>query len=429
MNLLERFSRSQKPAYVLIDRIPASVGPSLLGRIVVDIDRPTDNYRPKKPLEFVQTKRPSSKNTTSIAKSGQGTSLGTSDDGAGKSNQLSSNSIGQTKEETDPSQGSNAKEVASTNVNRASSGEDRSDTVQIEPAKAKDAIKNEDIRVEDIKEAALANTDDTASGEDRSYSAELESATIIEAIKNEQIQVEDSAFSFLFSQNNNYNVQFKLGQILGVTVEKGKEIKVGITSKYVRTRNLTQHYDTLKTLLARHRKEILELAPLVKRKRLYMVVGFKAAVDADMHKSFEEKQSMSLQAAFPAEAVVQAASHGAVNLGNTINPQLDTDGRRENNMNASAKMIGEQIFAIRYRILDLNLKKKSEPIKHGEIMRVKHGEGVYGAGDKELVFEDDDYSEDSDYDEWQDEEIVPSLGSIRNEARFFNKVVVADFDQ
>jgi hypothetical protein len=62
-------------------------------------------------------------------------------------------------------------------------------------------------------------------------------------------------------------------------------------------------------------------------------------------------------------------------------------------------------------------------------MRVKHDEGVYSGDDKELVFEDDDYSDDSDLDEWQDEQILPSLSSIKNEARFLNEVIVADFDQ
>jgi hypothetical protein len=32
---------------------------------------------------------------------------------------------------------------------------------------------------------------------------------------------------------------------------------------------------------------------------------------------------------------------------------------------------------------------------------------------KGLIFEDDDYNDDSDLDELQDEEIVPSLGSIK----------------
>lgn len=302
--------------YVLIDRIPASVGPSLLGRIVVDIEHPTDNYRPKKPLEVVQIQPPSSKNTTSISESDQAESLGTCSNSASKSNQSSSNLTGQTEDKTDLAQDSNAKEVTS------------------------------------------ANTDKAPSGEDQSGSAQNETAKVIEAIKNEEVQVEDSAFSFLFSQNNNFKVQTKLGQILGVTVEKGKTMEFGITSKFVRTRNLTQHYDTLKALLAHHRQDILDLAPLAKRKRLYMVVGFKAAVDADMHKSFGEKRSVSLQAAFPAGAAIQAASHGAVDPGDAVDGKVDAEVRGEKNMNTSAKMLGEQIFAIRYRILDLNTQKR-----------------------------------------------------------------------
>jgi hypothetical protein len=42
---------------------------------------------------------------------------------------------------------------------------------------------------------------------------------------------------------------------------------------------------------------------------------------------------------------------------------------------------------------------------------------------KELVFEDDDYNNDRDLDEWQDE-LAPSLGSLKNEASFLNEVVL-----
>ena len=133
--------------------------------------------------------------------------------------------------------------------------------------------------------------------------------------------------------------------------------------------------------------------------------------------------------AFPARAAVQAASHGTVDLGDAVDGKVEAEGGREKNMNTSAKMLGEQIFAIRYRILELNLKSETEPMKHGQIVRVKHDEGVYSGDGKELVFEDDDYNDDSDLDEWQDEEIVPSLVSIKNEARCLNEVVVAEFNQ
>jgi len=387
MNPFERFSRPKKPVYVLIDRIPASVGPSLLGRIVVDIEHPTDNYRPKKPLEVGQIQPPSSASSISSPEKEQAGSLRSSENSASKSNQSSSGLTGQTEDKPDIVRDSKAQEVTP------------------------------------------ANTDEVPSREDWPESAKNDAAKVIEAIKNEEVQVEDSAFSFLFSQNNNFKVQTKLGQILGVTVENGKTMEVGITSKFVRTRNLTQHYDTLKALLAHHRQDILNLAPLAKRKKLYMVVGFKAAVDADVHKSFGEKQSISLQMAFPARAAVQAASHGTVDLGDAVDGKVEAEGGREKNMNTSAKMLGEQIFAIRYRILELNLKSETEPMKHGQIVRVKHDEGVYSGDGKELVFEDDDYNDDSDLDEWQDEEIVPSLVSIKNEARCLNEVVVAEFNQ
>jgi hypothetical protein len=389
-NPFERFSRPKKPVYVLIDHIPASVGPSLLGRIVVGIEHPTDNYRPKKPLETVRIQPHSGENTTSISKSDQTEPLGTSEIAASKSNQSGFNLTGQTKGKTDPGQGSNAKEVTS------------------------------------------ANTDKAPRGADQSGSTQIESAAVIEAIQREEVQVEDSALSFLFSQINNFKTQAKLRQILGVTVEEGNAMEVGMTSKFVRTRNLTQHYDTLKALLAHHRQDILDLAPLAKRKRLYMVVGFKAAVDSDMHQPFGEKRSVSLQAAFRAGAAIQAASHSLVDPGNAVDAKADAEGqggKSGKSMNTSGKMLGEQIFAIRYRILNLSIKNESEPIKHGDIVRVRHDEGVYDGNGKELVFEDDDYSDDSDLDEWQDEEIVPSLGSIKNEARYVNEVVTANFDQ
>lgn len=49
MSLFHKGPKNKLPQYVLVDRLPSSVGPRLLGRIVLDIQSPTDYYRPEDP--------------------------------------------------------------------------------------------------------------------------------------------------------------------------------------------------------------------------------------------------------------------------------------------------------------------------------------------------------------------------------------------
>lgn len=49
-------------------------------------------------------------------------------------------------------------------------------------------------------------------------------------------------------------------------------------------------------------------------------------------------------------------------------------------------MEGEQIFAVRYRIVTLKGKDVQEHVDYGDVKRVNYEDGVYGAEETEPVF-------------------------------------------
>ena len=288
MNILQRRSKGKLPQYVLVDRLPSSVGPRLLGRIVLDIQSPIDQFRPEDP--------------------------------------------------------------------------------------SKD-------------------------------------------LSNETLEIVDSNFSTLFSINRNATVEAKIGQIVGVAVDDTRSVEKKFEGKTIRTRFLAQHKDALRKLLEKRRGEIIELLSDAKKGKGYMIVGFKTAADASMSSKEVAQRTTKLGVEFPANQVAAAASHGAVQASDIANPQINISSTADAVVANSAQMVGEQIFAVRYRIVTLKRKHHRESVDYGDVKRVNVEDGVYGSEEKEPIFDEDDAFDGEGSSMWDDDDFEFSEESMKSEIK------------
>ena len=176
------------------------------------------------------------------------------------------------------------------------------------------------------------------------------------------------------------------------------------TAKFVRTRILPQHYDVLEALLNHHRPEILKL--LGDNKKMgYLVVGFKSALDGHQSRKGHQDSKKRLRLNVPTRAVMNAVSHGALNIGDAAD--VNVDAGIENAWSSSSKstLVEEQVFSIGYRRITLRTTFLSEEkdVKLGDAVWTRADEGVFGDREREEVTEDDeDDVEDMDHGDVED---------------------------
>ena len=162
------------------------------------------------------------------------------------------------------------------------------------------------------------------------------------------------------------------------------------TSKFVRTRSLPQHRDVLEALLIHHRPEFLKL--LGDNKKMgYLVVGIKSALKGHQSRKGHQGSKRHLRLNVPTGAVMNAVSHGAVNIGDGAD--VNVGAGIENSWSSSSKsaLVGEQVFAIRYRRITLRTAFLSEDkdVKLGDAVWTRADEGVFGDREREEVTEGD----------------------------------------
>jgi hypothetical protein len=238
------------------------------------------------------------------------------------------------------------------------------------------------------------------------------------------LEIVDTDFSSLFSVSRNKLAAAKISQILHIDVESLLKNESSIKSSYVRTRTLPQHREVLAALLKKHATDIIKLLRDNKGKA-YMAVGFKSCVDGEIGKArlYTNKKSVRIEA--PVGAMVSAVSQGTVNLGDQANVGLDVQRSREEQLTTRATMVGEQIFAVRYRALSLSKRAGGPEADYGDILRVKFENGVYSYSERVGTFVDDE-SDDENDDSGNEEVTLGGEWAVDREAE---NMIESEFDE
>lgn len=257
------------------------------------------------------------------------------------------------------------------------------------------------------------------------------------ALNSKTLEIVDTDFSSLFSGSKNTSVESKIGQILGISAKDGHNGQSRLKSKFVRTRTLPQHREALKALLDRFRPQILQLLK-DNGGVAYMVVGVKSALDAEHGTERQFGNRTALSIGVPTGAIVTAASHGIVNLGQTADVDVNSSRARGQAVGTAATMEGEQVFAIRYRLVKLKkhfLGAKEPDVDYGNVKQGAVEAAVYSDVIEKLeeVHNNTDKNEDDDIDEVDeddfDEDFALSEQSLRHEINKRSDIIDVAFPE
>lgn len=254
------------------------------------------------------------------------------------------------------------------------------------------------------------------------------------ALTSKPLEIVDTDFSILFSGSKNTFVESKISHILGLAAQDGQNSTSSLQSKRVRTRTLPQHREALKALLGKFKPQILQLL----RDNggvAYMVVGVKSALDAEHAVDRQFGNRKALTVGLPTAAVVSAASHGTVNLGPGADVDVNVERVRGRAFESAGTMDGEQVFALRYRVLTLKKKLflagQGVDVDYGSVKRVAFEDGVYGdvEGGREEISEDEDDDDDDDDDEDDDDDIALNDKLMKREIKKRSDIMGVEFPE
>ena len=255
------------------------------------------------------------------------------------------------------------------------------------------------------------------------------------ALNSKFLEIIDTDFSTLFAGSKDNSVESKIGQILGISGENGHNSQSRLHSKLVRTRTLPQHREALKALLGRFRPQILQLLK-DNGGVAYMVVGIKSAVDAEHATEGQFGSRTALMIGLPTDAIATAASHGMVTLGQSADIDVNSSRARGQAFESAATMDGEQVFAIRYRLVKLkkNFLGRQEPdVDYGSVKRVAVEAGVYSdvvEGREEVSEDEDENDHDDNDDEYDsDEDVALSEKLLKHEMNKRSDIVDVTFSE
>jgi hypothetical protein len=216
------------------------------------------------------------------------------------------------------------------------------------------------------------------------------------ALKDETIEIADSNVSSVLSVVKNKVAKARIADILGFTLDdqafSGKTFK----SPQVKTETLQQHRDALAQVLEKHRGPVEELLARNWGKG-YFIVGIKTCLDGERDDSVTQKTDFGMRLKAPTDLTTQIASHGTASAPQSVSVEIEARATREGSARSSFKGAGEQVFAIQYRTIRLKkglLSLKKEPeVAYGDLKLVDFQDGVYGKGEKEMIYEDDQVDE------------------------------------
>ena len=226
------------------------------------------------------------------------------------------------------------------------------------------------------------------------------------ALDGKYLELFDKDFSTLFSGTTNGKAEAIVGRVLGFDVTKETSTSVKQTGKIVRTRVLPQHREALQALLKTYRADILKFLG-DNKKTGYMVVGVKSALDGQQNRKNHQGSKKRLRLNVPTGAAVNALSHGTIDVGDSADIGLDANTENAWTVSSKSTLVGEQVFAIRYRRITLRtifLSAKEGEVKLGDVAWTRNDEGVFGDRERELT-EDDDDDDDEEVEEEDDVEV------------------------
>ena len=171
-------------------------------------------------------------------------------------------------------------------------------------------------------------------------------------------------------------------------------------AKVVRTRSLPQHREALASLLEQHRSAIVQLLG-DNGGEGHLVVGVKSCIDGAHKTQSGSGAKRKIQITLPTGLIVDAASHGTVHLGQAADLTADLESENAWSAEQTGEMVGEQVFAIRYRHLMLKkpfLSRKGEYVNYGKVEHALFESGVYGPTNREEISDDDIDEEDTESD-------------------------------
>ena len=415
--------KSHLPEYVITSRLPVSKESILLGRIVADFEDPCSFYRPKEQLQTsTESGKPDGSKTDLPKNVSEQPAHSDGVDGkvAGASPAVIQFADNATDTASIP-QADRSGKAGNDKANKVNS--DDADSAR--PRDANVVKSNDNDKQQRTEEGKVLS--DGRNNEPSKPA--LKSKTLAESLGGEEIEIVDEGFESLFSVTKNHTAQLKVGQIVGVDFAQGQSRSVTVKSKYVRTRTLTQHPDVLDALLKDYREEILYLLRKQKNGRAYMIVGLKTAVGGELKSNAKIHTKTTVAVALPVGPITLAASHGTVNLSDEADPQGVIGKDHEATRFTSFGMVGEQIFAIRYRLISLKRPRRSEDaqVNYGEVLRVPEADGVYGDDRRPQVFAENGFDDGSAF---QDDNIELLDEGLKSEIKQLGlDIAIAKFER
>lgn len=251
------------------------------------------------------------------------------------------------------------------------------------------------------------------------------------ALHSKILEIVDTDFSTLFAGSKNKPVESKIGQILGVSSEDGHNNQSRLQSKLVRTRTLSQHREALKALLQQFRPQILQLLK-DNEGVAYMIVGIKSALDAEHATERQFGKRTALTIGLPTAAIVTAATHGMVNLGQGADIDINSGKTQGQAFESAATMEGEQVFAIRYRLIKLKtffLGMQEPVIALRTIKRAPLDQGLYSGVEEKICADETetDANDNDENDEYVDEDVAMNEKMLEVELNKRSDIVKVTF--
>ena len=210
------------------------------------------------------------------------------------------------------------------------------------------------------------------------------------------LELYDEDFSTLFSAQRNSGAEARACRLLNIDFDQSAQATQSRVARVVRTRSLPQHREALASLLEHHRTAILRLLG-DNGGTGHLIVGVKSCIDGSHGSSLGRTSTRKVELTLPTGLVVDAASHGVVQIGQVADISTGVESSRGWNAHQAGEMVGEQVFAIRYRKLTLKipfLSKKGKYVQYGKVEHAQFLGGVYGQTDREEIEDDDEEEED-----------------------------------
>lgn len=249
------------------------------------------------------------------------------------------------------------------------------------------------------------------------------------ALQGRHLEVWDQNFDSQFSRTKNADASTKVTEILGFNHENMKTSEEDRKAKFVRTRSLPQHRDALAALMDRFRTPILQLLGENKG-TAFMIVGIKSCVDGTQGARKQIAKKRALLMGLPTSTIITAASHGIISTSENLDVQFGVSQDQAWSVEATSDMVGEQVFAIRYRRLTMKkafLSDKGKYVSYGDVEKARFDGGVFDSTDQEEISDDElEEEEEEAVDAFDDGDVELSAESCTYSREAGKMAIVGD---